>query len=340
MNRTSPEQEVKTNRDAIDDYLGSIYGLRAFITSALWDSAARRQRPEGKSSTQRRMTLVRGETPKEVTPDGVVQVHAEYGIVVEMKKHFAPDQLDHLEQVKKYDEPMQGWWTGLGTIPRHDLVLLVHYFSKTRAVDALAKWKASGNSFSHPFAIVCFTHSQGGQEYFALERAAGSLSDTQHDEALRNVRPIPNRVLKEILSGYKFYDAPPPVMHTMILLMDYIVPTIVREEVYDQVKGTRRHYVEMTVNEAQEELGKYCQPPTDSRDAKLPRREWVEEALESLVSCKVAERIAGQRAKYRIGVSTSPKKRDTLNFLAERLFRKKGKPEAPMGDGFQDELFG
>ena len=83
-----------------------------------------------------------------LTPDCVVQVTPQYGIVAEMKKHYPNDDLRPLEQIKKYDRELFGWWTPSGQIDSHDLVLLTHYFSSTNAQDALEKWSERNEPYN------------------------------------------------------------------------------------------------------------------------------------------------------------------------------------------------
>ena len=342
MSKSNAEDHEKTFRDTVDDYLQSLYGLQAFLHSALWDDTKRELRGNGRSSTQRRMTPTKGENPHDQKPDGVVQVSNEYGIVVEMKKHFIDDKTEHFDQVMKYDQDLVGWWTSDETISSYDLVLMTHYFSSTRALDAFKKWTEDGNKYAHPFAIVSFTYSDGAKSYLALQRVFGQLTDAIHDEALRGIKPVNMQVLKRIIADWKFYDAPPPVVHTMELLLDYVCPTLPKESEFDKTKGKHKVFVKMTVDEAIKYLSHYCPKPTDSRDCQLPRREWIEEALEELVYCRLATKFAGKPTFYQIGLRNKTGKKDTITYIAERIaFREnEGARKAATVSEAQFEIFG
>jgi hypothetical protein len=287
------------------------------------------------------MTVLAEDQSKEVTPDAVVQVNNTYGIVVEMKKHFDREKLKHFDQVKKYDADLVGWWTQNERLATNDLVLMTHYISKTAATDAYNEWMSNGNSYVRPFAIICFNYSTGSKEYFTLERAIGSLSDKIHDEDLRKVKAIPNDIIKKIISKYKFYDAPPPAIHTMVLLLDYVLPTLPKEAEFDKNSGQQSTRVQLTLDEAQDQLSHLCPQPTDSRDTKLPRREWVEVGLESLVECGIGEKVAGNPPKYVLRLLTAHRRKDTKEFLVERfmLKLKSDLSAGPGGGSNQGELF-
>ena len=65
----------------------------------------------------------------EVTPDTVVQRRPTQGIVAEVKHTFPPNgetarRNEVFEQLKSYDENLEGWWTDTEEIEAHDIVLL------------------------------------------------------------------------------------------------------------------------------------------------------------------------------------------------------------------------
>ena len=221
------EAEVQRHRNLIDDYEQSVRGLYAFASSACWDEALESIRPESEISIPRTMTPLRKEkdeaekdggdkpeaqaAPPNVTPDGVIQITEDYGVVAEMRKHFREGDHEKYDQIKKYDQNLAGWWTSDKLIPVHDLVLLTHTFSSVDAKDAYEYWKKLDNSFDRKFAIVEFSHSQQGQNWFLLRRVeGGELSDPIHDEALRRGKKIADQYLILLTSKYKFYDDDPP----------------------------------------------------------------------------------------------------------------------------------
>jgi hypothetical protein len=334
-------KEYNRQRVLVDDYLASVYGLQALILSALWDESIRSLRASGRSSTHRSMTPSDPAGSSDLTPDAVIQVDDTYGIVAEMKKHFAAGKLEHFEQVKTYDSNLIGWWTPDERIQAYDLVLMTHYFSKADAADTYSAWRKTGRDFSRPFAIISFTHSEQASLYFALERVEGKLSDHAHDESLRKVKRIPGAIAKELIySKYKFYDAEPPESLTMLMILTYVVPAIPPEEEFDRVTGKKGMRVEVTIERVLEELRKYCPGQSDRRDKSLPRREWVDRALGWLVKLELCAKVDTSPPRYVFPVSPN-RKRDVLEYISERIVRHERKKSQKESENLyeQGELF-
>ena len=219
------ENEIRDQKGLVDDYLGSVMGLYAFAESACWDEQTRSRLPSSEISIPRTMSYTENGEVANLTPDAVVQVTKDYGVVAEMKKHYnSSEKTIYIDQVKKYDRDLLGWWTESEQIGKHDLVLLTHYFSSTHATDAYRLWLTEGNSFQRKFAIIEFSHSDAAQQYFVLKRVVGELSDKDHDEQLRQGKKIPESIINEVISKYKFYDGQPPLMHMLILTYCYTLP--------------------------------------------------------------------------------------------------------------------
>ena len=268
------------------------------------------------------MTVQSEEGPVALTPDCVVQVIDSYGVVAEAKKHYrSAEDTSAFAQIAKYDQPMLGWWTPNEEIERHDLVLITHYMSATRACDAHKKWMSNGNSFERPFAIVEFNFSDQASTYFTLKRAAGSLSDRVHNEALHNPKAIPEHLVIELIRKYKFYDADPPDVHTMLLLHDYIFPMLHREEDFDALQDHEHPVLRITVEEAQTRLAEqFCDPPHKARQPRLPKSVWVRIALDRFVKLGLATCLPKEPDTFEI-VLKKPRKKDTLEYFAERIVR-------------------
>ena len=106
------EEELKKLRIENDDYLGTIQALYAFADSARWDEDVRNFRPGSQRSIPRTMTVRVGEETRNLTPDCVVQVTEEYGVIAEAKKHYRDaEDTCAFTQIANYDQPLIGWWT-------------------------------------------------------------------------------------------------------------------------------------------------------------------------------------------------------------------------------------
>jgi hypothetical protein len=253
-----------------------------------------------------------------LTPDCVVQVSSEYGIVSEMKKHYKDDDLRPLRQIKKYDQDLIGWWTPSERIATHDLVLLTHYFSSTSAQDAFTLWLDNNDPYKRKFAIVEFSYSDQGQSYFVLRRVTGSLSDPAHDERLRRGVKIPETVFIEITSRYKFYDAKPPLIHMLVLLQDYIFPTLLSEDQYDEGFVESSKGIEVTVEDIRERLQEqFCDTRQEVRQPALPKASWVREALDTLVEMDLG-RETDEENRYMVYLRKPPAK-DSVSYFTGKL---------------------
>src|SRR5574341_633625 len=80
MTKDRPKQV----RERIDNYVQTIAALWALISVVTWDPVNRKVRTGSRYSVGRRMTRVRG--GGDVTPDLVIQLKSDYGLVAEAKR--------------------------------------------------------------------------------------------------------------------------------------------------------------------------------------------------------------------------------------------------------------
>ncbi len=357
--RAARAKALQRHRDALDDYLESVRGLYALAISASWDDAGKAVRPDARwcvprrmdhpgdpgdpSATPPRRPVARGE----VTPDAVVQVTAEYGLVAEMKKHFSTSRPGEVfEQVAKYDADLEGWWTHDGHIASHDLVLLTHLKSSVAAVDAFKAWQAEGNAFRRPFSIVEFAYMTTGSLWFLLRRVEGQVSDPVHDEALRKGKMISDSNLLSLFSKWKFSEQQPPIMHMLVLLHDYVLPLFPTEMEFERETGGRYPVIEVSCEELREKLSEqFCPLRADDRYFHLPKLPWVRTAIDQLVRIGLATRLPAEsksapdtgaggglatsgpstgrgsaEPRYRIALR-KPRQKDTIEYFSDKLLQ-------------------
>lgn len=329
--------EVKRERGLIDDYMGSVRGLYAFAEAACFDDATRQRVPGSQYSIPRSMDTVAGGPT--LTPDGVVQPRIDYGIVTEMKKHYPDGDDGYIEQVKKYDQDLVGWWTKDEALTPHDLVLLTHMFSTTNANDAFEKWKSGARTFTRPFAIVEYGYVESmPQQYFMLRRMAGALSDKSYDEALRHGKMIPDAIAVELFARCKLYDAKPPLMHMLVLVYMETMNLFVPREEFEAATGRLRKTVTVTVAEVREKMEEqFCPHLEGVRQPRLPKKEWVREALEALQDMELAKREA--RDRYHVLIAR-PGRKDALTWLVARWMKAQDRKAGRAArDEAQGELF-
>lgn len=123
-------------RERNNDYEGTISALLCFISLTTWEGAQRN--PNSYYSFGRRMTTSNANlvSPnQDITPDAIIQILDNLGFIVEAKISMSINESywhEILEQLKKYDDDLVGWWTENEHIDRHTVVLLIHM---TRSVD-------------------------------------------------------------------------------------------------------------------------------------------------------------------------------------------------------------
>lgn len=346
-NKLLYDDEVKKNRNRISDYTGAILGLHSFALSAIWDEANRRLYKNAKTSIPSRMKRLSDNS--DCTPDGIVQINDSYGVVFDMKKHHSSGDFEPFEQIKKYDEDLIEWWTNSKKIKSHDLVLIVHHNSSVDSHDTFTQWTNQSNKFIKPFAIVSYDISKDtdkGNEYLKLQKICGDISDPSHNEKLRIIKNIDINLapMKDIISNGKFYDAEPPLIHTLVLLHDYIFPSLVSSDKYETNKRVTKFDLEASLKQLRDELQqRFFIENAHSHKFSLPELSWVEAAVEILVKLKLAFKIDKKKKRYKF-ILQKPSTDDSIQYftrLIENLNKqKKGarKTELPQGDLFDTDI--
>jgi hypothetical protein len=319
--RSDLSEAVQHHKDAIDDYLDTVRALYALANSAVFDPAAQALRPEGRFCVPRTMNP-RDDPTAKLTPDAVIQVQQQYGLVAEAKKHFpSRNPSGPFDQIQTYDRDLLGWWNKDECIDQHDLILLTHVASSTQACDAYREWSRAGHAYERAFAIIEFGLFETGQHWYLLRRVDGRLSQSDHDERLRLGDKIQHGRLVELYEKWKFMDAEPPAMHMLLLLHDYVLPLFPTEDEFEEPTGKKRPVVEVTAERARDKMDElFCPPRRDTRQFRLPRIEWVKSALDTMVRVELAVRVPEKRNTYRVVLKKTPGK-DTIEFFAGKLLQ-------------------
>lgn len=333
-------EELRKNLAAIDDYSNSVRALYALGSHLTFDPATRAQREGTHFCTPRTMAFLDPDgTSHNVTPDSVIQLSGQYGVIAEMKKHFPATRPDAtFEQIQKYDRPLRGWWTEDEKVGRHDLVLMTHTFSAVTADDAYKSWVERANAFERAFAIIEFGYQDQGDAWFLLRRREGSLSDGERDEALRKGVPIKDEILLRLFDKYKFSEQEPPHIYMLLLLHDYILPLFPRQEDYERDTGARMLSVLVTAEQLRASMIEQFCPTREARQPQVPRLDWVKRALETLERIGLATSMDRAQSQYRIALR-KPARKDTVEYFTARLLQLE-RQEAQKRAAAQPELFG
>jgi len=183
------EDCVKATESRIDDYEQTVLAIGAFAHALRWDMATSANRPDSWFLPGRRMDTSpqnRVTPGNVVTPDVVVQLTPDYGVVGEAKASMPKDRqfwLHTLKQLEKYDDNLVGWKTTSGHVSTIDVVLLTHHASKVDIADFL-QIKIAGDeiAFNGNISVVAYARITDARSYFSLERSWGRLSDDHLDE--------------------------------------------------------------------------------------------------------------------------------------------------------------
>ena len=142
--------------------------------------------------------------PPDVTPDLVVQVTNDYGVIAEMKKHVHDGDIVSFDQVAKVSMPTS---TRAGGPTRAGSVATTWCCSPiSPAAHALRTPPGHGSPTDIPTAarsprLWSTASPTGASLWFFLRRVFGELSDPEHDEALSDIgKSMPEHISLKTLS--------------------------------------------------------------------------------------------------------------------------------------------
>ena len=197
-------------------------------------------------------------------------------------------------QLKTYDDDLLRWWGNNGQIERHDIVLLTHDTHVVEACDHLNGLTGRDiGTFERNLAILGFYRTDQRETFITLRKHSGEFLDPQFGAKLR--RGVPIKVVHIEAQQKKFYDSRPPIPYVLWLLWHLIFPIYTEGCSRDARKGYTP--IEVTKDRVTGDLQRfYGFEPDDTGNRGTPRSEWVQEALEVLVSLHMAHHGTGQGA--------------------------------------------
>jgi len=296
------DDQVQAIRNACEDYTSTVHALLAFSALIVHDGTA--VRPDARFGFGRRMTTSSRNqiSPStEVTPDLVAQKDERYGIASEIKRSLSKDSGhwdDHVNQLRKYDDDLAGWWTASEKIATSDSVLLIHHSRSRRFRNYLEDLvtKNPGEA-GQSMALVEFVRSEEATVYIFFRQEWGKISDPDlgrrlHDEGVQ----VPLSDVLRTFSSVRFYDSAPPLHLLLTWLWTDIFAAMADPANYDERLRANPIpvSVEAITRELQEAYGSRAGPFTaDVRSAEFPQRAWVRQALDTLVSIGLARSESG-----------------------------------------------
>lgn len=310
----------------IDNYRQTVEAIYAFAHIALWDGDTKRLRPDGFFAPGLPMMTSRTNRVSpdaEVTPDLVLGVVDDWGIVAEAKKSLSRDVSywgeDLRNQLTKYDDDLQGWLDAKQPRASHGVTLLVHNSRKVDVRDYLAEEMTAGRfAPQRAFSIVVYHRVDELKKYISLETYEGQLASDTLDDDLKRPVEVPLGHLKTY--ELHFCDSPPPVPYTMAVIWDEVKPELAPVVSYQTsraaaTKLTARINSDTLAGLLQDRLAAGL-PRTADRLRSFPKNDWIREALDAL--CRYGY---GRRAKGSEYVMQFKHVSDPLETFAERYAR-------------------
>lgn len=248
-----------------------------------------------------------------VTPDIVAQLHEGYGMAVEVKRSMPSEKtrwLKTLQQVRKYDDDLNGWWTDPGHIEDWNAALLVHADYSRPVVRALREQPVLQGPKS---VVIEFAREDAAKPVIRFRLEEGSLSEARL-LTLVDGSKVP---LKVIVSPLAFYDGKPPLIYMATKVWDWAY-----SERFDggyRDEAIKRWVVPIDVERLVDEMRKAYgsgQFDSDERSCEFPKTKWVTTTLGRFVDHRLARRT--EEGGYEVLISEPPHG-DTTSYLVKTL---------------------
>lgn len=301
---TTKEELFRAARDKVNDYEQTVNAILSFAAFVIHDGKSRR--PYSEFGIGRRMTTSQNNfiSPgSNITPDLVAQKSLEYGIVAEAKKTLDQNQsnwISHIEQLRKYDDKLEGWWTEDERITHSDTIMLIHQ-SRGRPFTRFFQHRKEINPdlVGPSTCVVEFTHSGETVPYYFFRLELGSIADNELGPRLEDGVNIPLDDVRMSFPSIQYYDARPPMPLLLFRLWTDVFPSMLEDGEYDEKTGSRK--IQVSVSNVTDELQKAFGSKAlrqDNRSGEFPKQRWVREAFEQLISYKLAIPRSGEDGKY------------------------------------------
>jgi len=287
------EELLQASRNRINDYEQTVNAILAFAAFVVHDGT--KQRPNSQFGFGRRLTTSpNNPSPSiDITPDLVAQKSEKYGIVAEAKKSLDQNPSNwpqHVEQLRKYDDALEGWWTKNEKINEYNSVMLIHQSRGRLFRDFLeAQKNENSDSVGPNTCVVEFNESPESEPYYFFRINFGKILDHDLMDGLYTGRPIPLEEVKKSYSNIQYCDAKPPMQLLLIRLwIDYFPSKLEEGEYDDKTKSTN---IQVNVSDITDELQKAFGSQAmykDHRAGEFPKQKWIRDALDRLVHYNLA----------------------------------------------------
>lgn len=291
---TTREELWKETKNSINDYKQTVHSILAFAALVVHDGIL--QRPNSQFGFGRRMETSENNSKiplNEITPDLVAQKSKQYGIVAEAKKALDKNQLNwdqHVEQLRKYDDNLKGWWTENEMLANSNAVMLIHQSRGRLLRDFLYNCRNKDpNSVGPNTCVVEFNESPEAETYYFFRLEFGKIKDSELMKSLYAGKQIPLDEVKKSFTNIEYYDVKPPMPLLLSRLWTNYFPTKLDEGEYDEQKQLMK--IRVTVTGVTDELQKAFGSQAlyqDDRSSEFPKQKWIREAFDKLISYNLA----------------------------------------------------
>lgn len=241
----------------------------------------------------------------EITPDLIAQKSRNYGIIAEVKKGIDRTQsnwINHLRQLRKYDDELEGWWTDDQKIPHSDVIMLIHQTRSRPFSRFLSKQKENDpDSIGQNTCVVEFVQSEERITYYFFRLEFGIINDKDLGRRLEDGVDIPLENIRRSFPNIQYYDSKPPMPLLLSRLWSDVFPSMIDYGDYDEKsKATKIEVsVPLVTDELQKAFGSKALRQ-DQRSGEFPKQKWIREAFEQLIRYKLADPYFEEDGHYLI----------------------------------------
>jgi len=322
--------------DTLDDILKKCYNypytvetLLCFISLVTWERT-----PYSYSFGRRMTTSAENQISpnSDVTPDSVIQLSDNIGLVVEIKTSMSRNQ-DHwrgdINQLLKYDDTLKGWWTDDESIPVHNVIVLIETTRWHEFYKYLFSLRDGGEIiFSDNICGTSFVRAQNTLfiENIIYEQRWGEIKDRELINKLTGGISIPIERVKSSYGNIKFYDSKPEIEYLLSVIWNDIFNPRRQNSTYN--KEFRYYPIDINIRNLTDELqcsfgcialrGDHSLTQNE-REVEFPQLSWVREALDALVEYGMAKKNTNEN--YVVFYKLI--KTDLLEYFAKRRLKEK-----------------
>lgn len=333
--KNDQEDLITRKKTEIENYKNTLFAIEALIllmqqsfTSAVF---------EPKFTVGRTMNFFDDKDSK-CTPDVVMQIKPDHGVIAEMKMRAGRNILNedgsekwglHLRQLRKYDRDLIGWWDNDGVLPNVNLLYIISIVSSAEISDYISSKLISREEvFSHPLGILEFSQILGMTNSLFLRRRWGDVPE-EMSSILSNGYSVSTEELLARNAARKFYDSPPCEEYVMQILWQNVFTEHAKKPNNDDVFYNEELKIwEFPINtsDVTHELQKYYGSVGGDRQQEMPKKAWVDRAMRAFVTIGLATKLENED-EYKIHYKKIRKPLD--NFITQLSKNKKRKSETP-----------